>query len=76
MSFVGEADPDDINADMGPTMVRLCVSMMVLSTTAVVLRFVSRKVIRQPLQWDDWMILISLIASYAAGTVEITGRFA
>jgi hypothetical protein len=76
MSFIGEDDPNNINADNGPMMVQLCVSMMVLSGTAVVLRLISRRVVRQSLQWDDWVILMSLVVSWGACLVEIIGEFA
>ncbi|EHA25632.1 hypothetical protein ASPNIDRAFT_141890, partial [Aspergillus niger ATCC 1015] len=37
------------------------VSLLVLSITAVVLRFIARLAVRNPFRLDDWLILVSLV---------------
>ena len=51
----------DLNANRGPYLFWVCVVLIVLSTLAVVLRFVARKAARLPFLFDDWAILIALV---------------
>ena len=40
----------------------LAYSMIALSTISVFLRFLSRRVTRMSLMWDDWLILVGLVS--------------
>lgn len=51
----------DINEDKGPHLARICSVMIVISAIAVVLRFLSRRVVKAPLLWDDWVILLAMV---------------
>lgn len=51
--------------------------MMVLATTAVVLRFYARYLSAAALRWDDWTILLALVKLYIfarIGVVDIVSR--
>lgn len=58
------AGADDLEANNGPLMNRVAVAMMALSLCAVVLRFVARRLVKQPLLLDDWMIVVALVFSW------------
>lgn len=45
----------------GPSLLAVQVAMMVSSATAVVLRFIARRVGPGELWWDDWVILAALV---------------
>lgn len=49
--------------DRGPSLLAIQVVMMVSSVTAVVLRFISRRIGPGELWWDDWLILFALVRS-------------
>ena len=51
----------DTYADRGPHLVRVCSVMIALSAIAVALRFVSRRLSKAGLYWDDWLIFIALV---------------
>lgn len=52
----------DIIANRGPFLIRTCCAMIALSATAVTLRFLSRRLSKVSLWWDDWLILIALVS--------------
>ena len=51
----------DLDATRGPYLLWVCVSMIILSTLAVGLRFLSRKLAGLTYLFDDWTILIALV---------------
>ncbi|SPB46650.1 unnamed protein product [Aspergillus niger] len=50
------------------------VSLLVLSITAVVLRFIARLAVRNPFRLDDWLILVSLVFVAATAGLSLAGR--
>lgn len=56
----------DIYESKVPDMYGAMISTYILAFAAVGLRFYARRLCRQPLWWDDWLIVLSLIA--AGGT--------
>lgn len=62
------------NEDEGPLVERVAIACMCLSGLAVVLRFVSRKLVKQPLLWDDWLILTAIPFSWAVPILQIRGE--
>ena len=55
--------PYDVHADRGPEYAKTAIALSVLSTAAVALRFLSRKVLKTKIWWDDWIILVALVSS-------------
>ncbi|KAI2918983.1 hypothetical protein CBS147320_8768 [Aspergillus niger] len=49
------------------------VSLLVLSITAVVLRFIARLAVRNPFRLDDWLILVSLVFVAATAGLSLAG---
>lgn len=47
--------------NLQPWIVQVTVSMTVLTLLCVVLRVVSRRIRKQPLGWDDYMIIFSMV---------------
>lgn len=62
------------NDDQGPLIERVAIACMCLSGLAVVLRIVSRKLVKQPLLWDDWLILTAIPFSWAVPILMIRGK--
>ncbi|KAL9101799.1 MAG: hypothetical protein Q9163_002970, partial [Psora crenata] len=56
-------------ADTTDILVVACAALLVLSTTAVILRLVARKLSTVALWWDDMTILLSLAVSYACSAL-------
>lgn len=54
------ADPD---ADVGGMILTSAIVMACLSTVAVALRFLSRKITKVKWLMDDWLILIALVGA-------------
>lgn len=48
---------------MRPWLIAVVVSMAVLSVAFVALRLIGRRLMRQRMWWDDWMILISVASN-------------
>lgn len=65
----------DINEDKGPYLARICSVMIVISAIAVVLRFLSRRVVKAPLLWDDWVILLAMVCDSTAIEVSSDASF-
>jgi len=61
------------NEDEGPLIERVAIAGMCLSGLAVVLRVVSRKLVKQPLLWDDWLILTAIPFAWAVPILQIRG---
>ena len=55
-------NPDNIQ----PWTVSVVVSMTILALTSVGVRLVSRRIKGQPLWWDDYMILFSMVSNRVA----------
>jgi hypothetical protein len=51
-------NPDDLQ----PWTVSVVVSMTILALTSVGVRLISRRIKGQPLWWDDYMILFSMVS--------------
>ena len=68
------SDEFDINANNSPVVLHIGIAMMCLSGSAVVLRYVSRRLARQPWLWDDWMIVMAVLWAWAVCIVEFIGK--
>ena len=51
----------NLGESQGPRIIATCATLIVLSSVAVVLRFVARQLSRAGLWWDDWTILAALV---------------
>ena len=60
----GTPDDPDILSDKRTLVVSTGIAMLILAVVAVVLRFVSRRVIRVPFLIDDWLMLAALVCCY------------
>lgn len=49
----------------GETILNTSIGIAIIVTLAVILRFVARKKIKATLATDDWLLLASLIPTYA-----------
>lgn len=58
--------PPDINlkADKGPHVIGAGITLIILPTVFVILRFVSRGIARAGLWWDDLLVVVSLLLNY------------
>ena len=52
----------DDHANKGPIVLGISIIVSFLAITAVVLRFLSRKLAKAQYWWDDWMILGALVS--------------
>lgn len=73
MSYLSFSDAPgfDIYADRGPHLVRVCSVMIALFAIAVALRFLSRRLSKVRLSWDDWLILIALPVAWIPSILMI-----
>ena len=53
-------------------LVKLSAAMIVVSFVAVCLRFYSRKLLNQPLLWDDWTTLFTLPSAWGVAMINIS----
>lgn len=53
--------PEYLAADQGPKLDVICIIVFTLAVLAVCLRFLARILIRAPLWWDDYVILVALV---------------
>ena len=67
-------DTFDIYANVGRIIININIAMMVLSFVALILRFVARRIAKQPLMWDDWWILIAMPFVWIVVISEFVGR--
>lgn len=75
MSGIFNQPSSDINANKGPLMIKVCVTMMFVSIIGLCGRFLARRLVKQPLLWDDWIIVAGLLFSWACCVTQIIGRF-
>ena len=61
-ALFGDPQDPDLSADKRPLVISSSLAMIVLACVAVVLRFLSRWVIRVPFLVDDWLILAALVS--------------
>lgn len=58
---IGSGPADiDLYADLSGVLVNTSIAMMCLSGSAVGLRFFARRLVKQPLLIDDWLILLAV----------------
>ncbi|MCJ1405072.1 hypothetical protein MMC11_008298 [Xylographa trunciseda] len=62
----------DINATDAPKIIAVSVVLIIISTSAVVLRFISRMLSKAGLWWDDWLIVAALVMTWSACLLMIT----
>ena len=65
--------PFDLNADNGPLLLRVSVAMMCVSALGLCGRLLARRLMRQPILWDDWMIVLALVFSWTCSLLQIMG---
>lgn len=53
--------PEYLSEERKPKQLDLAIAFCVLSTTTVILRVVSRKLIRAKIQWDDFLVLFAVV---------------
>ena len=69
-----EGPPPNPNDNNGPLIVTVAIVGMCLSGLAVCLRFISRKLIKQPFLRDDWIIVLAIPFSWSVAIIQIRGR--
>ena len=52
---------EHIDDNLQPNIIAACVVCLFSAYVAVLLRFVSRRLIRTPLGWDDYLIVVALV---------------
>lgn len=58
----------NLKADKGPHVIGAGITLIILPTLFVILRFVSRGIARAGLWWDDLLVVVSLLLSYGPNT--------
>ena len=51
----------DLNDSQAPRIIGTCVTLIIISTISVALRFLARRLSRAGLWWDDWTMLGALV---------------
>lgn len=74
MGLMFDTPTFELHANHGPLMIRVAIVVMVLSFSAVFLRFLSRRLVKQPALWDDWMIIVALAFAWVTCIWEIIGK--
>jgi hypothetical protein len=69
---IGFNDNDPF-ADYGPMVKKTTIVMMTLSGVVLALRFCSRRVARQPIKADDWLIIAGTILTWVMCLTEYKG---
>jgi hypothetical protein len=72
MGLINSSD-FELNADNGPLVIRVAIAMMAISLLGAVLRFMARRIVRQPIMWDDWFIVLGLVCSWGVCIIQIIG---
>jgi hypothetical protein len=68
-------DPEfSLEQNSGPLIQRVAVAMMIVSFVAMALRFLARRLVRQPFLWDDWLIPMAVACSWGVAVIEIVGQ--
>ena len=75
MSVLFNHNSHGMDDDEGPLVMRISVAFICLSGTAVFLRYLARRVTRNPWSWDDWMIVVALMFAWTNPILEIIGIF-
>jgi len=70
---IGLSDNDPL-ANYGPMVKKTVIAMMTLSGVALTLRFCSRRVARQPIKADDWLIIAGTVLTWAMSLTEYKGE--
>ena len=63
----------NLNDDLGPQVVAAVAVVTVLSTVAIILRFVARYLKNAPLGWSDWLIIIGWLCAWGVAGIEFFG---
>ena len=74
MTIVFDNGPYDPDANVGPVLVRVCVAMMFVSGIGLFGRFLARRLMKQPVLWDDWMIVLAVPFAWGCCIIQIMGR--
>ena len=74
MALQHDSGSYDPNENKGPMLVEVCATMMGLSTIGLCGRFMGRRLTRQPILWDDWLIVFAWVFAWACCIVEIIGK--
>ena len=69
----GDPIDDDPNTNKGALLIKTSISMIALSFLAVLLRFISRKVLKTHLLLDDWIILAALPFAWCGSIIDVYG---
>ena len=68
------SDRFDIHADNGYIVVSVGIAMIFVSSVGVAMRFVARRIAKQPLLMDDWAILLAVPFTWAVCASQIAGK--
>ena len=66
--------PNNPSDNDGPLIVTVAIVGMGLSGLAVCLRFISRKLAKQPFLLDDWIIVLAIPFSWTVAIIQIRGK--
>lgn len=62
------------SSNYGPLMIRVCIAMMCVSALGIVLRLAARRLAKQKLWWDDWIILVAFVVVWTLAILQIVGK--
>ncbi|KAF2823678.1 hypothetical protein CC86DRAFT_327513 [Ophiobolus disseminans] len=62
-----------MGSDYKPTFLAVGIIFPILAGIVVALRFKARRLVKQPLQTDDWLALVALIFAYGFTAIVLTG---
>lgn len=54
-------------------MVRVCVAMICVSFVGLCGRLLARRLTKQPLLWDDWLIVVGLVFAWSCCIIQLIG---
>lgn len=74
MGIMFDTPTFELHADHGPLLIRTTIAMTILSFIAICLRFLARRLVRQPILWDDWMIVLAVLFAWVTGIWEVMCR--
>lgn len=74
MGLMFDTPTFELHADHGPLLIRITIVMMVLSFISIILRFLSRRLVKQPFLSDDWMIVAGVVFAWVTCLLEIIGK--
>ena len=64
--FVPDFDPAFLAQSRVPQIYAAVITVTVLATISVVLRFICRWMVKARILWDDWLIILSLVPNIPA----------